>query len=367
MSSNKEIVYINSILEELVLISGLSGYENNVRSYLIKKLKTKSLKSTTDILGNLTCTLKGDDNLPSVIVFAHMDQLGFIVKKIEDNGFIRVERLGGIPEKALASQDIVIVNNKNELIKGIIGNKSHHATLQDEKYTVTPIKNIYIDAGFKNKRDVLKNGINIGSPVTYAPYYKTLSNNNVCGSSIDDRAGCAVILSVAGSLSQLKNKPTVHIVFSVQEEFNLRGVLPVINSLKPDIAIQVDLTLTSDTPDMKDSSDIFLGSGPCISLFSFHGRGTLNGVIPHPSVVEIFEKAAKAKKINLQRSAASGILTDSSYVQFANKGIATIDIGFPMRYSHSSREVCNLNDLIDLKNLIITAINKIDKNFKLTR
>jgi len=367
MPSKKEIDSINTTLEELVLISGLSGYENNVRSYLIKKLKTKSLKSTTDILGNLICTLKGDDNLPSVILFAHMDQLGFIVKKIEDNGFIRVERLGGIPEKAIASQDIVIVNNKNELIKGIIGNKSHHATLQDEKYTVTPIKNIYIDAGFKNKRDVIKSGINIGSPVTYAPYYKTLSNNNVCGSSIDDRAGCAVILDVASSLTKIKKRPTVHVVFSVQEEFNLRGILPVINSLKPDIAIQVDLTLTSDTPDMNNSSDIHLGRGPCFSLFSFHGRGTLNGVIPHPSIVEIFEKAAKTKKINLQRSVASGILTDASYVQFANNGIATIDIGFPMRYSHSSREVCNLDDLINLRNLILGAIGKIDNKLKLIR
>ena len=91
---------------------------------------------------------------------------------------------------------------------------------------------------FKNKSDVLKNGIEIGSPVTYAPYYKQLSNNNVCGSSLDDRAGCVVILNVAISLMKLKKRPTVHIVFSVQEEFNLRGVLPVINSLKPEIAIR---------------------------------------------------------------------------------------------------------------------------------
>ena len=367
MPSKKETIAINKILEELVLISGLSGYEKNVRDYLIKQLRNKSLNTNTDILGNLICTLKGDPKLPSVIIFAHMDQLGFIVKKIEDNGFIRVERLGGIPEKALGSQDIVIVNNKNKLIRGVIGNKSHHATLQDEKYKVTPIKDIYIDAGFKNKKDVLNNGINIGSPVTYAPYYKNLYNNNVCGSSIDDRAGCAVILNVASSLIKIKKRPTVHVVFSVQEEFNLRGVLPVINSLKPDIAIQVDLTLTSDTPDMNNSSDVELGAGPCISLFSFHGRGTLNGVIPHPSIVEIFEKVAKSKKINLQRSVASGILTDASYVQFANKGIATVDIGFPMRYSHSSREVCNLDDLINLKNLILGVIDKINNKLQLTR
>ncbi len=150
---------------------------------------------------------------------------------------------------------------------------------------------------------------------------------NVCGSSIDDRAGCAVILSAAKSLNKSKNRPTVHIVFSVQEEFNLRGILPVVNTLKPHIAVQVDLMLSSDTPDMINSSDVHLGKGPCISLFSFHGRGTLNGVIPHPAIVELFEKVAKNKNINLQRSVASGILTDASYVQFANEGIATIDVG----------------------------------------
>ena len=131
--------------------------------------------------------------------------------------------------------------------------------------------------------------------------------------------------------------------------------------------ISAKLALTSDTPDMNNSSDVKLGAGPCISLFSFHGRGTLNGVIPHPSIVEIFEKVAKSKKINLQRSVASGILTDASYVQFANKGIATVDIGFPMRYSHSSREVCNLDDLINLKNLILGVIDKINNKLQLTR
>ena len=367
MASISESKKLSQLLQELVSISGLSGHEVEVNKFISNELKKNSLKSKTDILGNLVCTLKGDESLPSVVLFAHMDQLGFIVKKIDSNGFLRVERVGGVPERALPSQDVVIVNNKNKLIKGIIAHKSHHATELDEKYDVIKIKDLYIDAGFNNKKDALNSGIDVGSPVTYAPFFKSLNNNNVCGSSIDDRAGCAVILKVAQSLAKQKNKPTVHIVFSVQEEFNLRGILPVINTLKPNIAIQVDLTLTSDTPDMYYASDIYLGKGPCISLFSFHGRGTLNGVIPHPSLVELFEKISKNKKINLQKSVASGILTDASYVQFANEGIATLDIGFPMRYSHSSREICNLNDLIDLKNLLVSAISKIDNKFKLQR
>ena len=118
---------------------------------------------------------------------------------------------------------------------------------------------------------------------------------------------------------------------------------------------------------MVNSSDIYLGKGPCVSLFSFHGRGTLNGVIPHPAIIEIFEKVAKTKKINLQRSARTGLLTDSSYVQHVGKGVACIDLGFPVRYTHSQNEVCDLKDLILLKKLLIKSIKNINSKFNLLK
>ena len=358
---------IKKYLHDLCLISGLSGYEDEVRKYLSSQLDTNKLENTSDVLGNLICTLPGNDNLPSIMLFAHMDQLGFVIKKIEDNGFIRIERLGGVPEKALTSQEMVIVNNKGQYINAVIGNKSHHATTIDEKYKVSLVKDLFLDAGFLNKKEVLENGINIGSPITYLPSFNDIGANCVAGTAIDDRAGCAVILNIAKRLLDEKNRPTVHIVFSVQEEFNLRGVLPVAQNLKPDVAIQIDLMLSSDTPDMINQGDIFLGKGPCMSLYSFHGRGTLNGLIPHPSLVNLFEENAKKNNINLQRSATSGILTDSSYVQLVDKGIACIDLGFPMRYSHSSKEVCDLRDLFNLENLLFHSITSIDENFSLKR
>ncbi len=358
---------IKKYLHDLCLISGLSGYEDEVRKYLSLQLDTNKLKNTSDVLGNLICTLPGNDNLPSVMLFAHMDQLGFVIKKIEDSGFIRIERLGGVPEKALTSQEMVIVNNKGQYFNAVIGNKSHHATTIDEKYKVSLLKDLFLDAGFSNKKEVLENGINIGSPITYLPSFNDIGSNCVAGTAVDDRAGCAVVLNIAKRLLDEKNRPTVHIVFSVQEEFNLRGVLPVAQNLKPDIAIQIDLMLSSDTPDMINQGDIFLGKGPCMSLYSFHGRGTLNGLIPHPSLVNLFDENAKKNNINLQRSATSGILTDSSYVQLVDKGIACIDLGFPMRYSHSSKEVCDLRDLFNLENLLFHSITSIDENFSLKR
>ena len=161
--------------------------------------------------------------------------------------------------------------------------------------------------------------------------------------------------------------PPIHLVFSVQEEFNLRGIIPIAQQLLPDIAIQLDLILAADTADMEDRGNVSLGKGPAISLYSFHGRGTLNGIIPHPALVKLFEKTASQNNIPLQRSAHIGALTDLSYVQLVGKGVACIDVGFPIRYSHSSLEVCDLNDLILLTKLLEEVIKNIGKNFSLVR
>ena len=229
------------------------------------------------------------------------------------------------------------------------------------------MKDLFLDAGFSNKNEVLKSGINIGSPITYLPSFNEIGLNCVTGTAIDDRGGCAVILSIAKRLKDEKNLPTVYIVFSVQEEFNLRGVLPAAQNLKPDIAIQIDLMLSSDTPDMKKQGDVYLGKGPCMSLYSFHGRGTLNGLIPHPSLVNLISSVAKKNKINLQRSASNGLLTDISYIQHLNEGMACINLGFPIRYSHSPNEVCDIRDLAMLKKLLFFSIKNINNKFKLLR
>jgi putative aminopeptidase FrvX len=189
----------------------------------------------------------------------------------------------------------------------------------------------------------------------------------LAGTSVDDRAGCAAILELAGMLKEKQGLPNLHLVFSVQEEFNLRGALPAAQVLQPDIAIQLDLILATDAPDMGGRGDVALGGGPAISLYSFHGRGTLNGVIPHPAMVRLFEETARAESLPLQRSAHIGALTDLSYVQHIGEGVASIDLGFPIRYSHSSLEVCELNDLEGLVRLLAAALAQIDRNFSLDR
>jgi putative aminopeptidase FrvX len=358
---------LRALTAELMRIPGLSGHEDRVRRRIAAELKAMGIGSQTDTLGNLIATIEGEARIPSVMLFAHTDQLGLVVRKIEANGLIRVERLGGVPERALASQEVLLCVGEGRDVPGLIANKSHHATAQDEKYRVLPYQEIYIDTGLASADEVLAAGIDIGTPVVYAPKVVELAGGRIAGTSVDDRAGCAVIVEVARALLGVKRRPTVHLVFSVQEEFNLRGALPAAQALNPDIAIQLDLILATDTPDMGARGDVTLGGGPAMSLYSFHGRGTLNGTIPHPALVRLFEETARAEKLVLQRSAHVGALTDSSYVQLVGRGVASIDLGFPCRYTHSSLEVCDVGDLAALTQLLVAAFGRIDRNFSLDR
>ena len=359
----KDQIYTD--LMELMRLPGLSGHEDRVRRSIRDRLNLAGVPSTSDRLGNLVAHFPGEG--PPVMLFAHMDQLGFIVRRIEDSGLLRLERLGGVPERALAAQEVLICVAEGRDVPGIIANKSHHATGPDEKYKVLPYRDLFVDCGFSDAQEAQDAGIRIGSPVVYAPAAKKLAGDRICGTSVDDRAGCAVLLEVARRLKDRAKGPPVDLAFTVQEEFNLRGALPLAQKLKPAIAIQIDLMLASDTPDMSDRGDMSLGGGPGVSLYSFHGRGTLNGTIPHPAMVDLVERNATAQGIRLQRSAQTGILTDLSYVQLVDEGVASIDLGFPMRYSHSAREVCDLGDLVGLTNLLVAMLDGIGPDFSLDR
>ena len=355
---------INDTLN-LMKIPGLSGYEDRVRDYISDELTALGMTSITDKLGNLSTKIPGDG--PCVMLFTHMDQLGLIVRKIDENGFLWFERLGGVPEKMLPGQSVVVSTSFGRDFEGIIGIKSHHATRPEDKYTVLPYRDLYVDLGYGSRDSVRALGIDIGSPIVYKPSADVIAQDRICGTSVDDRAGCAVLLEVARQIHQRTKGREVHIVFTVQEEFNLRGAVPAAQEIKPDIAIQIDLVLASDTPDMEDFGEVKLGHGPALSMFSFHGRGTLNGVIPHPELVKFIEDTAVAREIPLQKSAHIGALTDLSYVQLVGNGVASADLGFPMRYSHSSREVCDVNDLVGLTQLLVSMMKSLSTPFSLIR
>ncbi|MCX7646513.1 MAG: M20/M25/M40 family metallo-hydrolase [Rhodobacteraceae bacterium] len=357
---------MRALVEELMLIPGLAGHEGRVAAAIRAHLDRMGLDGQTDRLGNLIATVEGDPALPSVMVFAHMDQLGFVVRKVEADGLLRLERVGGVPERALAAQAVLVCTPRGDL-PAVIGNKSHHATGPEEKYRVVPYQELAADAGFASRAEAEAAGVRIGDPVVYLPRVLDLAGGRIAGTALDDRAGCAVLLALADRLTLRQRGPTVHLVWSVQEEFNLRGVLPAVRALAPDIAFQIDLVLACDTPDMAHRGEVALGAGPAMSLYSFHGRGTLNGLIPHPALVRHLEAVAEGAGIPLQRSAHTGALTETAYVQLEGEGIACLDLGFPMRYSHSALEVAEVADLEALVDLLDAALAAIDEDFTLER
>ena len=357
---------IRDLLTELMLIPGLAGYEDRVARVIAAHLDRMGIAHHSDRLGNLISTLPGDPALPSVMVFAHMDQMGFVVRKIEPSGLIRLERQGGVPERALPAQAVVLCTDMGDL-PGVIGIKSHHATTPEERYRVVPYAELAVDAGFTSKAEAEAAGVRIGTPVTYLPRVVELAGGRIAGTAVDDRAGCAALLALAAARMS-KPGPTLHLVWSVQEEHNLRGVLPAATVLAPDIAIQIDLFLACDTPEMASRGDLALGGGPAISMFSFHGRGTLNGVIPHPALVRLMDTAATDVGLALQRSAHTGALTDNSYVQFMGpEGVACLDVGFPVRYSHQALEVVDPTDIEGLVTLLDGALDRITPDLELIR
>jgi len=356
------------LLKSFMTTFAPSGYEKNM-AYLFKSEMEKTADSVVlDRMGNVIAEYKGTDaNAPVVMAFAHLDQLGFIVRKIEKDGYIQVDRLGGIPEKVLPGLNICILTTDGSLVPGVIGNKSHHASSAEDKYKVDLITSLFVDIGASNSEEVRNLGIEIGCPVTYMPYFQQLNNNYISGTSVDNRGGLTA-LAVAGELlSKKRPASTTYIVGTVWEEFNLRGAMLAARSIKPDITISLDVALTGDTNDLNNRYEVACGDGPVLNLYSFHGRGTLNGTIPHEGLVRLARKVALEEGIPLQHFASQGILTDSAYVQLEGKGTAAVELGFPARYTHTPVEVANTDDIYRLGQLLAGIIKNIDSNFNLNR
>jgi putative aminopeptidase FrvX len=296
-----------------------------------------------------------------------MDQMGLMVRRIERDGYLRFERMGGVPERVLPGLKVVVVNEAGEEIAGVIGTKAHHAVAAEEKYEVVPYGQLYVDIGADSAEEVKALKIEIGAPITYSPAFYPLRKQRVAGTALDDRAGCAALILL---IRELRAKPvdaTLIAVFSVQEEFNLRGAMVAANRVKPDCAISIDIMVSSDTPELGDRGELRLGNGPALGMYSFHGRGTLNGTLPHPVLLKRIVEAAAKIDLNLQRSAHVGCLTDSSYVQLTGEGVPSIDIGFPARYTHTPIEVCDLGDLHGVVHLLEAVMREFTAGFSFSR
>ena len=312
-------------LKKLCLTSSVSGREGKIREE-IKAIITPFVDSVeTDALGNLIALKKGKGD-KKIMLCAHMDEIGFIVNFIEDNGMIRVGTLGGI--RLAAASFTMLVSDKG--IKGALCANSD-AQPADYKSDV-----MYIDIGAKTRKEA-ERYVSIGDTFVCEPSLSKLCGSRICGRPLDDRVGCLALLEIAERLSSVELNASVYFVFSVQEELGCRGSKPATFAIAPDIALCFDVTSTGDTPNAKPMA-CALGDGVAIKIKD-------NSVICHPELVAALCEIARAEKIPYQREVLTFGGTDTSSMQLTGYGSVAGALSIPTRYVHSGVELCDMKDI----------------------
>lgn len=364
---------MNNIVEELkhlTSISALSGLEDRMISEMVTRFEPYTNEVDVDNLGNVTATFKGkDEKAPRLLIFAHIDELGLMVTKVEPNGFLRFDRIGGVPEKTLRGQFVdVFSTDGTKSYKGFVGTHAHHLTPSDQKYVVPTTDKMYIDMGFSSDKDAYERGINTGSAITYEPNFHQIGDHLITCKAIDNRVGVLLLISLAEFLSVNKPNNTIYLVASVQEEFSIRGNMPVFTRLEPEASICLDITSACDTPDLNFRFNIALGKGPAVLQMNFHGRGTLAGLIPNPKLRMFIERTIEGLQIPYQRQTIIGEITDDAFtLGLGRYGVAMAHLSIPMRYSHSPIETCDIRDIEAGITILKEIVKRFDNTIDLKR
>lgn len=358
-----------SLLEELCAVHAVSGREDAMTAFVRDRIRPLVDEVRVDNLGNVVGILHGTAHPEHRLMLqAHMDELGLIVRNITPDGFLQIERVGGIPEKSLLGQRVDILTDDNRLVAGYVGTKSHHITSPDEKYKVPNVHDMFIDLGLTSRAEVEAAGIQVGDPITYHPNFHRFGDGMICSKALDNRVGVFVILQVLEALSKQRPPSTIVFSFTVLEEFSIRGSLPTVTATKPDAIISLDITIAVDTPIDKPLHPVAMRKGPAIKMMDFHGRGTLGGLFSSPKLRRFIEGIARQENIPLQREVIVGVITDPAFQLYLDdKGYVIAAISIPHRYSHASIQMCHETDIVQTFQLIETTARSFTPALDLTR
>jgi putative aminopeptidase FrvX len=340
---------VKELLRKLSNAHGVSGSEGSVFSVIRKELKGYVDEIHEDPMGNLIAVKKG--NSFKVMLAAHMDEIGLMVKYIDEKGFIRFVALGGWYGPTLYSQRVVLHAAEGP-VYGVIGGKPPHMMDDDERKKGVKIDDMFIDVGAVNKEEVANLGIDVGTPITIDREFRELANSRVTGKAFDNRAGVAMLIK---TLRTMKSPLTIYGVFTVQEEVGLKGARTSAYTIEPDVAIATDVTIPGDHPgiEMKDAP-VAMGKGPVITIVDSSGRG----LIADRRVVKWLKDAADANGIDVQMEVGSGGTTDATSIHLTKGGIPSTTISPPTRYIHSPVEVLDLNDIECGVKILVAALKK---------
>ena len=326
-------------LKELVAIPGIPGFEQRVVAYLRDAFTPLADRVEIDTFGNLYAYRSGGRPGPTFMVAAHSDEVGFIVRAIDDKGFIRFDRLGGAPENMLLSQRVLVNGGR----KGVIGVKSGHLQrLEEGGAKPTKLYDMFIEVGATNAAEVAAMGIKVGDPITFDyPLTEFAGTDRFFTHALDDRWGLAILIQLMRELRGRQFDGTLVVAATVQEEAGLRGSQVAAFHVNPDYAIALDTMPAGDTPDVRTAIDhpVYVGRGPVFTL------ATGTGTTVNPGVKAMLYEAAEAAGVPYQP--ALMLLkgnTDASAMQLVREGIPVGNIGLPRRFSHSSAEMGDQND-----------------------
>ncbi len=341
-------------LEKLSNACGVAGREEEVRSLMKKFLKPYVDEVKEDKLGNVIGIKKGKKNAPKVMLAAHMDEIGLLVKTISKEGFLQFVKIGGIDDRILMAQKVIVYTEKGPL-HGIMGSKPPHIQKEEERKKVLTYDELFIDIGAENQEETKKMGVKIGDPIGFDIKFAKIGKDVVIGKAFDDRVGCAVMIE---AIKRLKNSEcTIYAVGTVQEEVGLRGATTAAFGIYPDIGIALDVTIAGDVPGVKEfEAPIKMRKGPSLTVADY-------GLIAHPKVLRLLVDVAEENKIPYQLETGLPGSTDAARISLAREGVPCGVISIPTRYIHSPSSLLSLKDVENAVKLTAAAIKKIPEYF----
>lgn len=329
---------MKELLEKLCMCNAPSGNEENVRGVILNEIQPYC-ECKVDALGNIIAFKKGEKRPAcKVIIDAHTDEVGFVITAITSEGFLKFETVGGIAVSALISKRVKIGN-----ITGVIGCKPAHFCKGDEDKKLPDEASLYIDIGALNKQEA-ENNVCVGDFGTFLSEVSFVGGDKVIAKAIDDRAGCAVIISLLKQPSEYD----FYASFTVQEEVGLRGARTAAFEVEPDFAICIDSTTAADISGVAEEKSVCkLGSGPAVS---FMDRATLYEKDLYNTALKVGIKAQPKAYVSGGNNAGA--------VHLSKGGVRTLAVSLPCRYIHSANCVADLNDLYNTKELVSVMLNK---------
>ncbi|GIM48182.1 hypothetical protein DNHGIG_37310 [Collibacillus ludicampi] len=347
-----ETMDAKGILLELLELAGPSGHEQRVARKIRDVLSCFTDDIRVDPLGSLIACVQGEgaNDRPRIMIAAHMDEIGLIVTKIEEGGYLRVANLGGVDARTIVAQEVTVHTKKGDL-RGIVGSKPPHLTSAEERKKAIPLESLYVDLAMPEHQ--VREYVELGDCVTVYRRPMELQNGYIAGKSLDNRASVAALFVCLQEMKRLRVQADVYMVTTVQEELGLRGAGTAAFGIHPDLAIAVDVTF-GKLPGQAPDQSMILGEGPAICF----GPNIHRNI--HRRFLDVAEDLRIPHQIELTQASTG---TDAWAIQVTQGGIPSGLVSIPLRYMHTSVETVNFADIEMTGKLLAHFVASIDRSF----